>query len=192
MPTTTHIQSPVFVTERLYLRGVTATDISAYAEDFVNYDVIQMLSAAVPWPYPDDGVREYVLEQLIPAQGHNHWAWSICLRENPLQQIGNITLWRPGTPENRGFWLAKRHWGKGYMTEAVAPVIDYAFDGLDFDYLTFSNAAGNSRSRRVKEKTGATLVRVEPGNYVDPKLTEREVWELTPREWAKHKGNAFS
>jgi len=42
------IQSPVFVTERLYLRGVTATDVSAYTADFVDYDVIQTLSAAVP------------------------------------------------------------------------------------------------------------------------------------------------
>ena len=183
----TNIQSPVFETERLYIRGVTATDIPAYTADFVDYDVIQSLSAAVPWPYPNNGVAEYVLSHLLPTQGNNHWAWSICLNTNPTRQIGNITLWRPGTPENRGFWLAKKHWGKGYMTEAVAPVMDWAFDELGFDHLLFTNATGNPRSRRVKEKTGAKLIRTEPGDYVDPNLKEQEIWKLTAAEWKAHK-----
>ena len=187
MRTHQNIQSPVFTTERLYLRGVTATDIAEYTEGFVDYDVIQTLAAAVPWPYPDGGVREYVLDHLLPTQGNNHWAWSICLRENPSRQIGNITLWRPGTPEHRGFWLAKKHWGKGYMTEAVVPVMDYAFNILGFEDLVFANAAGNPRSRRVKEKTGATLIRIEAGSYVDPTLNEQEIWKLTPEEWSAHK-----
>ena len=180
------IQSPIFATERLYLRGVTATDIAAYTDDFVNYEVIRNLSAAVPWPYPEGGVRDYVLNHLIPTQGHNHWAWSVCLKENPVRQIGNITLWRPGTPENRGFWLAQKHWGNGYMTEAVRPVMDYAFDILEFDKLIFANAAKNHRSRRIKEKTGAQLVRTEPGAYVDPALDVQEVWELTRAKWRAH------
>ena len=73
------------------------------------------------------------------------------------------------------------------MTEAVAPVMDYAFDVLGFDHLLFANASGNPRSRRVKEKTGATLVRTEPGNYVDPALDEQEIWKLTAEEWAAHR-----
>ena len=187
MEAVTTIQAPIFVTDRLYLRGVTATDIDAYTRDFVDYDVIRTLSSAVPWPYPDGGVREYVLDHLIPTQGHDHWAWSICEIGNPTRQIGNITLWRPGTPEHRGFWLARRHWGKGYMTEAVAPVMDYAFEVLGFKHLLFANAAGNPRSRRVKEKTGAKLIRIEAGSYVDPSLTEQEIWELTADEWSTYK-----
>jgi len=178
------IHSPVFVTDRLYLRGVTATDIAAYHADFVDYEVIRTLSAAVPWPYPKNGVRDYVLRELLPRQGNNHWAWSICLQENPTRQIGNITLWRPGTPEHRGFWLAKAHWGNGYMTEAVTPVIDYAFNTLGFDHLILTNAAGNPASGRIKEKTGATLIRTDAGSYVDPELTERQVWRLQKEDWA--------
>jgi hypothetical protein len=40
------------------------------------------------------------------------------------------------------------------MTEAVSPIMDYALEVLGFDRLIFSNAVGNERSRRVKEKTG--------------------------------------
>jgi len=76
------------------------------------------------------------------------------------------------------------------MTEAVAPVMDYAFDDLGFEYLIFTNALGNPRSRRVKEKTGAKLLRIEPGDYVDPSLTEQEVWKLTANEWKAHKAGS--
>ena len=69
------------------------------------------------------------------------------------------------------------------MTEAVHPVMDFAFGPAGFETLTFSNAMGNSRSGRIKEKTGARLLRIEPASYVDPTLTSREVWEITKQEW---------
>jgi ribosomal-protein-alanine N-acetyltransferase len=69
------------------------------------------------------------------------------------------------------------------MTEAVVPVMDYAFAELGFKKLVFCNAVGNIRSRRVKEKTGARLVRREPASFRNPDYKEREVWELTGEEW---------
>ncbi len=96
-----------------------------------------------------------------------------------------MDLWRKGKPENRGFWLSRKYWGKGIMTEAVEPVMDYAFNELGFSVLCFANAVGNTASRRVKEKTGCRLIRVEPAKFVDPKLTEHEVWELKKEDWLK-------
>jgi [ribosomal protein S5]-alanine N-acetyltransferase len=69
------------------------------------------------------------------------------------------------------------------MTEAVFPITDYAFDVLGFETLFFSNALGNEKSRRVKEKTGARLLRTEPAKFVNPSYTEREIWELTRDQW---------
>ena len=54
------------------------------------------------------------------------------------------------------------------MTEAVKPVMDFAFKDLGFDQLVFTNAVGNERSRRIKEKTGARLIDVRPAKFVDP------------------------
>jgi len=72
--------------------------------------------------------------------------------------------------------------GKG-VTEAVFPITDYAFDSLGFERLFFSNAVGNEKSRRVKEKTGARFLRTEPAKFVNPSYTEREIWELSKDEW---------
>lgn len=178
---------PTFQTSRLILRGVTPADIPAYKKYFEDYAIISQLSAAVPWPYPENGVADYVNNVLLPVQGKERWFWSIFLKSNPTEMIGGVDLWRVGIPENRGFWLGKPFWGQGIMTEAVRPVMDYAFTTLGFDKLVFSNALGNTKSRRIKEKTGARLIGTRPAKFVDPTYTEAETWELTREEWFTQK-----
>ena len=178
---------PTFRTPRLVLRELVEADAPSYEKYFVDYNVIRTLSAIVPWPYPKGGVQEYLKTQILPRQGLDKWAWAITLKDNPREVIGAVELWREGKPEHRGFWLAHKHWGKGYMTEAVRPVMDYAFNELGFERLVFTNAAGNRRSARVKEKTGAKLIGRGPARYVDPELTEQEVYELTKAAWNEFK-----
>ena len=176
---------PTFRTKRLILREITEADALSYERNFATYDVIGQLAKAVPWPYPKGGILEYIRTEILPKQGKGKWVWGIALKDNPSNIIGTIDLWREGKPENRGFWLGKKFWGQGIMTEAVTPIMDYAFDALGFEKLTFANASGNSRSRRIKEKTGAKLIRMEPAEFVNPDYTQREVWELTKQEWYK-------
>lgn len=170
---------PSFNTERLHLRPLTISDIPAYEKHFIDYEVIRYLSSAVPWPYPAGGVEWFLKNLIIPNQGKDRWAWAINLRERPTELIGVIDLFRKGQPENRGFWLGRAFWGKGYMTEAIAPINQFAFETLGFDRLLFSNAVGNTRSRRIKEKTGARFVGYREAQFVDPAFKQAETWELT-------------
>ena len=178
---------PVFETQRLILKEVTPADIPSYKKYFVNYSVISQLSSVVPWPYPDDGVEYFLNNFIFPEQGNSRWAWGLFLKENPNELIGVVDLWRKGVPENRGFWLGEPFWNQGYMTEAVMPIMDYAFSDLGFEKLCFSNALGNKKSRRIKEKTGATLTGVRLASFVDPQLTQAETWELSKENWNKFK-----
>lgn len=174
---------PVFETERLLLRPIQLADAESYEKNFVDYEVIAHLSALVPWPYPKGGVKEFLNSIIIPGQGTDRWTWVICLPTQPSEVIGCIDLWRDGAPEHRGFWLAKKYWNKGYMTEAVIPTTEFAFEKLGFERLIFTNAVGNKRSRRIKEKTGAKLIGTAPKNFVDPSYKEQEIWELTKEAW---------
>jgi RimJ/RimL family protein N-acetyltransferase len=174
---------PTFETSRLILRGVVENDAISWQKHFDDYEVIRHLSAHVPWPYPKDGVLSFLKSSILPSQGKDRWVWGIFLKEAPDELVGVVDLWREGRPEHRGFWLSHQHWGKGLMTEAVDPVMDYAFNDLGFEVLVFANAVGNIGSRRVKEKTGARLLRVEPAEFVDPKFTEHEIWELRKEDW---------
>ena len=172
-----------FKTDRLLLRPITEADIPAYEKHFVDYRVIRHLSAVVQWPYPKNGVSDWVKGHVLPNQGKERWFWGMFLLTNPSELIGGVELWRPGTPENRGFWLGYTHWGKGYMTEAVSRIMDFAFTDAGFDELIFSNAKGNKGSSRIKEKTGAKYLRSEPCKFVDPEYTESEIWVLSRSDW---------
>jgi len=181
------INLPTFTTDRLVLKAVTEDDIPSYEKHFVDYEVIRHLASTVPWPYPENGVHDFVIDYIIPKQGQNQWVWGIFLHQHPGELIGIVDLWRPGKPENRGFWLGKQFWSQGIMTEAVTPINDFAFTKLGFEKLIFSNAKGNLQSRRIKEKTGAKFLRVEPASFVDPVYYEQEVWELTKKDWFENK-----
>ena len=134
------IRTPTFTTPRLRLREVRRTDIPAYEKHFIDYEVVRYLTDRVPWPYPPDGVREYLDTFVFPYLGENKWVWAITERDGADELIGIIELWRPGRPEHRGFWLGRAYWGRGYMTEAVTPVMDFAFEVAGFERLVFANA----------------------------------------------------
>lgn len=173
---------PTFETERLLLKPISLDDVEGYEKGFVDYDVIRHLAAHVPWPYPVGGVQDFMENHLLPHQGKSKWCWGIFLRTDQKNLIGSIEI-RLSTTDNRGFWLAKKYWGKGYMTEAVDPVMAYAFEELNFEKMVFTNAKGNQRSRRIKEKTGAKFIGLKSAKFTDPQYTDSEVWELTKACW---------
>ncbi|MEH6528084.1 MAG: GNAT family N-acetyltransferase [Sneathiella sp.] len=178
---------PEFTTDRMLLRDVSLADAPSWTEHFADYDVIRHLHAHVPWPYPENGVRDHISTKVLPQQGQDCWNWALCLKEDPQTVIGGISLWRAPRPDNRGFWLGKKFWGRGLMTEALTPVMDHAFTKLAFESVILSNAVSNQRSRRLKEKAGAQLIGIEPAEFVDPLSKERELWRLTKDAWFSNK-----
>jgi len=176
------IRVPTLETERLWLRSVSELDIPACERHFIDYEVVRTLSRRVPWPYPQGGVAAHFahLASLPPG---SHFRWGIFRKEAPLECIGTIDLFQPGMPHNRGFWLGRAFWGRGYMSEATAATNDHAFEQLGFSELLLANAQGNERSRRIKEKSGARFLGLEPAEYVDPALTQQELWSLTKDAW---------
>lgn len=175
---------PVLHTPRLTLRPLEITHADAYERQFVDYEVIRHLSSQVPWPYPQGGVRDFIENTVLPAQGVNRWDWGLFLKSAPSELVGSVGLWRGGE-QQRGFWLARPHWGQGLMTEACEAVNGFAFEGLGFESLVFSNAVGNLASRRIKEKTGAVLLGQRPAEFVDPQYRLAEFWELTRSAWER-------
>jgi len=105
------------------------------------------------------------------------------LKTEPQNLIGCIELFESATTENRGFWLGKKYWGNGYMTEAVVPVMDYAFNHLGFEKMILANALGYNRSRRIKEKTLGRLIGTKPFQFVGSQYSESEFWEVTKDDW---------
>jgi RimJ/RimL family protein N-acetyltransferase len=172
-------------TERLILRPLVLEDHIAIQKYFPHWEIVKYLNIVVPWPYPDNGAYEFLSKIALPAMASgNDFLWGIISKEETEEVIGVIHLRsKPTADGSRGFWLAQEFQGRGYMTEAVAAVNHHAFADLGFETIIIKNAKGNAGSRRVKEKTGAKLLRTEPTTSYIGGFKESEVWELTKAGW---------
>lgn len=108
------------------------------------------------------------------------------------QFVGEVSLGSvqrgPFQSGNVGYWIDEAHAGHGYMPEAVAIALRYAFEQLGLHRVEAAIVPRNARSRRVAEKLGmrdeGTSARF---------LQIRGVWEdhvryaITTEEWAARK-----
>jgi RimJ/RimL family protein N-acetyltransferase len=179
-------QTPELQTDRLILRPLQLSDAPQTQQLFPHWEIVRLLNAIVPWPYPENGALTYYRDAALPAiHRGDEWHWTLRLKQSPEHHIGSIALIKGGS-DNRGFWLGLPWQGQGLMTEAVIAVNDFWFNVLGFPVLRTPKAVGNLASRRISEKTGMRLVATEERDFVSGRLS-CEVWELTADEWHKHR-----
>ena len=143
---------------------------------------------------PHESVEESreIIEGLFLPSG----AWGIHEIDSdglPGPMIGTIALeedrFRPDAKSKEiGYSLSKDAWGKGYMTEAAAEVIRYAFENLGMEILTICTSPVNKRSQRVAEKNGFIYegrIRKAYRIYTG-ELRDSLVFSLPKEEWGKN------
>jgi aminoglycoside 6'-N-acetyltransferase len=146
-------------TERLTLRRSRPEDaemISAYRSD---PDVHRHQG----WERTDvEAIREEVeaMADRIPGE-LGGWVQLSVLERGSGRLVGDVGL----TLDERehgvikvGYTIAPAFQGLGYATEAVAALVDYAFDTLNADVVRAHASAENAPSIRVAEKVGMVLV----------------------------------
>ncbi|CAN5270161.1 GNAT family N-acetyltransferase [soil metagenome] len=172
----------VLETRRLTLLPLTLEDAPAIQRLFPSWEMVRLMSAHIPWPYPDDGALTFVRDLVLPAMARGEaWHWSIRLGETPEALIGVISL-TLGDDDNRGFWLAAEQQGKGLMTEAAAAVTRFWFEDLGRNVLRAPKAVGNAASRRISQREGMRVVWTGENDYVSGR-GPAELWEITAEEW---------
>ncbi|MCO4744684.1 MAG: GNAT family N-acetyltransferase [Proteobacteria bacterium] len=181
------MNTPTLHTARLVLEPVSLAHVDGLQRHFANWQIIRRLSVAVPWPYPDDGVKTFLEGDLLPritAGKAMAWALRAKNEDGSLSEAIGLLEWRrdPASTDHRGFWLAEDWQGSGLMTEAVIAFQDYIFLELGHDRLVVHNAVTNTGSGRIKEKTGGVrLGIVELAHHEG--ITDTQAWEITAEAW---------
>jgi ribosomal-protein-alanine N-acetyltransferase len=156
-------------------------DAERIQELFAQWEIVRLLTAKVPWPFPEDGTLKNIRDTALPGvERGEQWDWTLRLKAEPERIIGRIGLYLG--ENNRGFWMGLPWQGQGLMTEAVVAVTDYWFEVLGFPVLRVPKAVENVGSRRISEKMGMRVVEVKESEYVSGRLLT-EVWEITAEEW---------
>ena len=138
-------------TARLLLRPGWAEDASELARAIGDEAIVRNLASA-PWPYRLADAEAFLASDRRPDE----FAFLVFRRTHgPPQLIGAAGLGRnPEGATEVGYWIARRHWGLGYATEAARAVIDIAREGLRLPRLRAHHFVDNPASGRVLEKLG--------------------------------------
>ena len=144
---------PRLETERLLLRAITSDDRFAIFENYSDPDVANWF---FDQPYSHIEQADQIIQEFIKKSIEGEGlAWAILLKESG-EFVGTCSY---ENFDNRlrgeiGFDLAKKHWGRGYMTEALKAIIDYGFAVLDLVKIEAHTYSRNSRARRMLERLG--------------------------------------
>lgn len=138
-------------TERLLLRPGWSQDAEALYAAIRDEGIVRNLARA-PWPYTMADAKAFLATERKASAPVS----LIFLRTDGAPQlIGTIGLDRDADGETElGYWIARAHWGQGYVTEAGRALIGMARDSLRLKRLTAGHFADNPASGRVLEKLG--------------------------------------
>lgn len=151
---------------RLYLRPVRPQDAAGRYVQWLNNPAVNQYLESRFERHTMASVRRYI--QAINRLPANVFM-AIVLNEND-RHIGNLKL-GPINPVHKlgdiGILIGEEDcWGKGYATEAIRLLTDYAFNTLRLHKVTASCYASNVGSARAFEKAGFTIEAVRPAHFI--------------------------
>ena len=135
------------VTERLLLRPGWIEDAPELAAA-IGDRAIARNCTHIPFPYGEGDAEAFLTlpqEALRPR-------FLICLRDSN-RIVGGIGLSGDTEPE-LGYWIARRHWGRGFATEAGRALIALADGSLRLPRIRARRMLDNAGSANVLRKLG--------------------------------------
>ena len=179
---------PVLETKRLALRAPRLEDAKAVAA-LANDRRIAENTARIPHPYKVADAESFI----AGASKRGEAVFLITLRDKTMIGACGLMFQYDDMPE-LGYWLGVHYWGRGYATEALHAVIDYAFTDLAHEALQAGARVTNPASRRVLEKcgfqwTGVGLYRInaiKSSAPIDRFRLERGIWQAL-KGWGRSK-----
>jgi len=148
-------------TERLILRPFAESDL----EDLFAYASVPGVGEMAGWPHHQSiATSRSVLHIFLD----NKDVFALFYKTDQ-KVIGSLGLHNSWTNEDErykklkakeiGYVLSKDYWGQGLVPEAVTAAIAYGFDTLGIEAFSIGHFVENTRSKRVINKCGFTLIK---------------------------------
>ncbi len=138
--------------ERLILRKPRVDDAPAIFAGWVQDPEV---ARHLTWrPHENVETTKAMLERVAVAWEQGLRFPFVIAVKNTHQLAGMIEIRMESHKAELGYVLAKEFWGKGYMTEAVRALIDWAFQQPSMYRVYATTSVENFGSQRVMEKAG--------------------------------------
>jgi RimJ/RimL family protein N-acetyltransferase len=204
--------NPIIRGEKVYLRPFEMSDREAYKRWRADADPMATAEFGYRAPLSDPEVDSYIGGR-ADQQGKPDYQFVICVFEED-KAIGNIML--AGHDVRRrhaelGIVIGESDYrGKGYGTDAINALLDFAFGELGLERVSLGTLAANEAGQRAYEKAGFKLegtarsATFNRGRFHDvtlmgliradwEKLKRKRSWDYSraDRPKAKRKGTGF-
>ncbi len=144
-------------TERLALRGYDLDDAERVAELVGNYEVAKT-TQNIPHPYSLEMAKNWISSHAQSLNEGDRIAYAILVK-GPRELVGTVSLIDiQECQASLGYWIGQPYWGKGYCTEAVSAILDYAFAELRIESVYADHYSNNPASGKVMVKNGMQYI----------------------------------
>lgn len=145
--------SSSLIGRNIVLRKLALSDAESIAEHIKDKAIIKWL-LVVPYPYRKKDAASFIRSRQNERRTRKSYTFGISLKTNK-EIIGIIDLsdidWDDKKAEV-GYWIGKRFWGNGYMTEAINLISRFGFRELKLNKIYARVFEGNIASMRALEK----------------------------------------
>ncbi|TCD15196.1 GNAT family N-acetyltransferase [Oricola cellulosilytica] len=178
-------------TDRLVLRPWTDTDGDLFFEINSDPEVMEFFVFRRTRPEADELLAKWVADADATLGFHAMELRTSgeCLGFCGLQ-LAHVEPHLPTKAVEIGWRLAKRHWGKGYVTEAAVKWTGYGLADLGLPEIVSYAAQDNRRSTAVMEQLG--MRRDASGDFDHPRVPDTHphlkrhvLYRITAEEWRK-------
>ncbi len=148
------MNTPYLETERLCLRPIDPRDVQSVFDCWMRDEEV---SRYMYWKASDkiEDAQEFIDYERNMYESDTWYRWIIVLKETK-QIIGTCLIYYNEEELNWdiSYNLGRKYWGKGYATEAMKRVMNYAESVLQLEEFIAIHAVENKSSQRIIEKLG--------------------------------------
>lgn len=149
----------ILETPRLIIRKLSVNDVESLRPILGDSEVMRY---SLRGALDEEGIKEYVNKIQSHYERHGYGLWGI-VQKSTDELIGIAGLIYQIVEDSPftelAYRLARKHWGKGFATEASNAIKDYAFNELGIDRLISIIEPGNAASAKVAIRVGMTRVK---------------------------------
>lgn len=175
--------APQIETKRLVLTQVHMDDAGDIYQYSRNPNVLRFTTGTPPRNMSD--TEDFIRGLLNKPQTSYSWSIRIKSRLAVIGIIEFVITQQDSTVGAVDYGIAEEFWNRGYMTETVTSIIDWAFQTIpSLERITSAAMIANPASTRVQEKCGMKIVRYEKRKWSKfPDPVESAHCEISREAW---------
>ncbi len=141
-------------TERLLLRGLVPSDADALFAVFSDPEVMRYWSSPAWTGIEQAGKYIASAEDGLANGASLRLGIEVAATGRLIGQVALYSFDRQNRRCDVGYALGRAHWGKGYLGEALAAMLDHGFGALDLNRVEADIDPRNAASARALERLG--------------------------------------